>query len=44
MRERWGAFSVRDHINSAPFVSEVLLYDRLIVPIPDPNDKQAEVD
>jgi hypothetical protein len=44
MRERWGAFSVRDHISIAPFVSEVLLYDRLIIPVPDPDDKQAEVD
>lgn len=43
MRERWGAFSVRDHVSDAPFVSEVLLYDRLIIPIPDPNDNLAEV-
>ena len=30
MRERWGAFSVRDHVSEAPYVSEVLLFDRLI--------------
>lgn len=39
-RERWGTFSVRDHTSSftrAPFVSDVLLYDRLIIPTP-PSD------
>jgi hypothetical protein len=34
MRERWGAMSVRDHVSSAPYVTEVLLYDRLIIPVP----------
>jgi hypothetical protein len=34
MRERWGVFSVRDHQTPAPFVAEVLLYDRLVVPVP----------
>jgi len=38
MRERWGTFSVRDHVGDAPFVSEVLLYDRLVIPVPDPKD------
>jgi hypothetical protein len=42
MRERWGALSVRDHVSDAPLVTEVLLYDRLIVPIPPPGDKTAE--
>src|SRR5580700_8177567 len=42
MRERWGAFSVRDHVSDAPFVSEVLLYDRLIIPVPA-DDSLAEV-
>ena len=42
MRERWGAFSVRDHVSNAPFVSEVLLYDRLVIPVPDPEDKMSE--
>ncbi len=41
MRERWGSFSVRDHVSDAPFVSDVLLYDRLIIPIPDPADHSA---
>jgi hypothetical protein len=42
MRERWGAFSVMDHVSDASFVSDVLLYDRLIIPIPDPEDPSAE--
>lgn len=42
MRERWGTFSVRDHLSDAPFVSEVLLYDRLIIPVPDASDIGAE--
>src|SRR5947208_12530198 len=41
MRERWGTFSVRDHLTEAPFVSDVLLYDRLISPVP-PADKSED--
>ena len=41
-RERWGTFSVRDHLTDAPFVSEVLLYDRLVIPVPDAKDKSPE--
>ncbi len=33
-RERWGAFSVIDHINAAALIPEVLLYDRLVIPVP----------
>src|SRR5262245_22566113 len=35
MRERWGTFSVRDHLSENAFVSDVLLFDRLIIPVPD---------
>ena len=42
MRGRWGTFSVRDHMTEAPFVSDVLLYDRLIIPVPDPADTSIE--
>jgi hypothetical protein len=42
MRERWGALSVRDHVSDAPLVTETLLYDRLIVPIPPPGDNTGE--
>ena len=41
MRERWGTFSVRDHMTDAPFVSDVLLYDRLVIPVP-PTDKSQD--
>jgi hypothetical protein len=43
-RERWGAFAVRDHVSHAPFVTDVLLYDRLIIPIPDPVEPSGEAD
>ncbi len=42
MRERWGTFSVRDHMSDAPFVSDTLLFDRLVVPVPDPADKSSD--
>jgi len=37
--ERWGSLSVKDHTNPALLVPEILLYDRLVLPIPD-NDKE----
>src|SRR6476620_877169 len=30
----WGTFSVADHLRRTPFVADVLLFDRLIVPVP----------
>jgi hypothetical protein len=33
-RQRWGTFSVKDHLMSQAFVSDVLLFDRLVVPYP----------
>ena len=41
MRERWGVLSVRDHLTEAPLVTEVLLYDRLVIPVP-PDDAPPE--
>lgn len=32
--ERWGAFSVIDHRNAARMACDILLYDRLVFPIP----------
>lgn len=32
--ELWGTFSVADHLRAQPFVTDVLLYDRLVVPVP----------
>jgi hypothetical protein len=40
-RERWGTFSVIDHVNAAALVPEVLLYDRLVLPVPgDEEDRK----
>src|SRR5579864_5601280 len=41
MRERWGTFSVKDHKADAPFVSDVLLYDRLVIPVPASTKEEA---
>jgi hypothetical protein len=32
--EHWGTFSVKDHLKSRPFLAEVLLFDKLVVPRP----------
>jgi hypothetical protein len=40
-RERWGAFSVLDHKNTAALTAEVLLYDRFVVPYP-PDDQERQ--
>ncbi len=34
-RERWGTYSVRDHIGPQPFAADVLMFDRLIIPHPE---------
>jgi hypothetical protein len=36
-KEYWGTFSVNDHCRDRAFISDVLLYDRLVVPIPEPG-------
>jgi hypothetical protein len=33
--ELWGTFSVNDHRRRRAFVADVLLYDRVVVPVPD---------
>ena len=33
-RQRWGTFSVADHLRPDAFIADVLLYDRLILPVP----------
>ncbi len=40
-QERWGTFSVIDHKDPAAFITEVLLYDRLVLPYP-PNDAERK--
>jgi hypothetical protein len=37
--QRWATFSVRDHKARKAFVSEVLLYDKLVIPYPLEEDK-----
>jgi hypothetical protein len=39
-RERWGTFSVMDHQLPNAFVAEVLLYDRLVIPVPPNEDER----
>lgn len=38
--ELWGMFSVKDHLRKRPFVAEVLLYDRLVIPRPPTPDEE----
>jgi hypothetical protein len=33
-RPRWGTFSVLDHLDPAALTTEILLYDRLVFPVP----------
>lgn len=40
-RQRWGTFSVRDHLQPYAFITEVFLYDRLIIPHPA-NDEERK--
>jgi hypothetical protein len=41
--ELWGTFSVRDHLVPRAFVADVLLYDRLVIPVPadEPGSEAA---
>ncbi len=38
--ERWGAFSVVDHADAKKLATEVLLYDRLLIPTPMDCDRE----
>jgi hypothetical protein len=40
--ELWGTFSVNDHMRRRAFVAEVLLYDRLVIPVPPKEDQEHE--
>jgi hypothetical protein len=37
-RRLWGCYSVRDHLEPRAFVADLLLYDRLVVPVPPEQD------
>ena len=36
--ELWGTYAVSDHLRRRAFIADVLLFDRLVIPIPPPND------
>lgn len=36
--ELWGTFSVADHLRPRPFVADVLVYNRLLIPVPTDDD------
>lgn len=39
--ELWGTFSVMDHVREGAFLAEVIMYDRLVIPVP-PNPMKAK--
>jgi len=41
--EIWGTFSVRDHQKERAFVAEVLLFDKLVIPVP-PKDEPEQLE
>lgn len=40
-QEVWGTFSVRDHCAPNAFVADVLIYDRLVLPVPADDRERA---
>ncbi len=40
MREMWGVYSVTDHLVDKAFVADLMLYDRLVIPIPSDDDHE----
>jgi len=43
-RRLWGCYSVADHLQERAFVADLLLYDRLVIPVPTPDDRQRWID
>jgi hypothetical protein len=39
-RERWGTLSVKDHLDVTGLTADVLLYDRLVFPVPDDDEER----
>lgn len=35
--ERWATFAVNEHTRERAFVADVLLYDKLVIPVPPPR-------
>jgi hypothetical protein len=43
--ELWGTFSVTDHVREGAFLAEVVMYDRLVIPVPpDPENAKTPED
>jgi hypothetical protein len=42
--ELWGTFAVDDHLRRRAFVAETVLFDRLIVPCPPPDDEEQNAE
>lgn len=40
VRRPWGCYSVADHLAERAFVADLLLYDRLVVPVPSDDDRE----
>ncbi len=40
-KQVWGTFSVKDHTAHGAFVTEVMLYDRLVIPVPPDAGERA---
>ena len=40
-KQVWGTFSVKDHTEPGAFVTDVMLYDRLVLPVPPDDDERA---
>lgn len=39
-RRLWGCYSVADHLVERAFVADLLVYDRLVVPVPSDDDRE----
>jgi hypothetical protein len=42
MREVWGSLSVADHTRSRALMAEVLLFDRVVMPVPPADDVEEQ--
>ena len=42
--ERWGSLSVEDHVDTRAMVANVLMYDRLVIPVMVPQEDRDEIE
>lgn len=40
VKRLWGCYSVADHCVPRPFAADLLLYDRLVIPVPSDDDRE----